>query len=101
MKSLKNTLTFVIPLTVMLITFSIYLLTNNIVNTYKKKISSDYSIVIITHTPLIKENFDTIAGIKVDKINTLSNRSIIDNVKSTLSDSSIDLLNKRLPHFYE
>jgi cell division transport system permease protein len=101
MKSLKNTLTFVIPLTVMLITFSIYLLTNNIVNTYKKKISNDYSIVIITHTPLIKEKFDTIAGIKVNRINTLSNESIINNVKSTLSDSSIDLLNKRLPHFYE
>ncbi len=101
MKSLKNTLTFVIPLTVMLITFSIYLITNNIVNDYKKKISSDYSIVIITHTPLIKENFDTIAGIKVNRINTLSNKSIIDNVKSALSESSIDLLNKRLPHFYE
>lgn len=37
MKSLKHTLTFVIPLTVMLITFSIYLLTNNVVNTYKKR----------------------------------------------------------------
>ena len=69
MKSLKNIFTFVIPLTVMLITFSIYLLTNNIVNNYKKAISNDYSIVIITHTPLIKEDFNTIAGIKVDRIN--------------------------------
>ena len=101
MKSLKNIFTFVIPLTVMLITFSIYLLTNNIVNNYKKAISNDYSIVIITHTPLIKEDFNTIAGIKVDRINTLSNKSIINNVKSTLSESSIELLNKRLPHFYE
>ncbi len=101
MKSLKNIFTFVVPLTVMLITFSIYLLTNNIVNNYKETISNDYSIVIITHTPLIKEDFDTIAGIKVNRINTLSNKSIINNVKSSLSQSSIALLNKRLPHFYE
>lgn len=101
MKSLKNLLTFVVPLTVMLVTFAIYLVTNSVVNDYKKKISSDYSIVVVTHTPLNKEKMDSIAGIKVNKINTLNKKNIIANIKSNLSDSSIALLNKRLPHFYE
>lgn len=101
MKSLKSILTFVVPLTVMLITFAIYLITNNVVNDYKKKISSDYSIVIVTHTPIEKEKFNSIADIKVNKINTLDKKNIIANIKSNLSQNSIELLNQRLPHFYE
>lgn len=101
MKFLKNILTFVIPLTVMLITFGIYLITNNVVSDYKDKISKDYSIVVVTHTPIEKENFDQIGGLKVDKINTLEKKNIIANIKSNLSESSIELLNKRLPYFYE
>lgn len=101
MKSLKNILTFTIPLTVMLVTFSIYLLTNNVVSAYKEKISKDYSIVIVTFTPIEKDNFDSIAGIKIANINSLDRKNIIANIKSNLSESSIDLLNQRLPNFYE
>lgn len=99
MRSLKNILTFIIPLTVMLITFAIYLITNNVVSDYKKKISNDYSIVIVTHTPIEKEKFDSIADIKVNKINTLDKKNIIANIKSNLSESSIALLNQRLLTF--
>ena len=41
----------------MLLTFSIYLLINNVVkDNYKSKISRDYSIVVVTHNPIEKEN---------------------------------------------
>ena len=51
MKFLKNLFAFLIPLLSMLITFSIFLLINNVVENYKSKISRDYSIVIVTNTP--------------------------------------------------
>lgn len=101
MKFLKNIFTFLIPLTAMLISFSIYLLIDNVVINYKQKISKDYSIVIVTNTPLIKENINELAGIKVEKIQTLLKDRIINNIKSNLSDTSVQLLKRKLPHFYQ
>ena len=101
MKSLKNILAFLIPLSSMLLTFSIYLLIDNVVDNYKKKISKDYSIVIVTNTPLIKENINELAGINVDRIQTLPKEKIINDIKSNLSSSSIELLKKKLPNFYQ
>ena len=101
MKFLKNLFAFLIPLLSMLITFSIFLLINNVVENYKSKISKDYSIVIVTNTPLIKENISELAGIKVEKIITLPNDKIITNIKSSLSDNSIELLKQKLPNFYQ
>ncbi|WP_121626848.1 cell division protein FtsX [Poseidonibacter antarcticus] len=101
MKFLKNILAFLIPLCSMLLTFSIYLLIDNVVDNYKKKISKDYSIVIVTNTPLIKENINELAGINVDRIQTLPKEKIINDIKSNLSSSSIELLKKKLPNFYQ
>ena len=101
MKFLKNVFAFLIPLLSMLITFSIYLLINNVVDNYKSKISRDYSIVIVTNTPLIKENINELAGIKVEKIQTLHKDRIINNIKTNLSSNSIELLKQKLPHFYQ
>lgn len=101
MKSLKHIFAFTIPLTAMLITFAIFLITNSMVQDYKNKISNDYSIVIVTYTPLDKEAMDEIAGMKVKKIATLKKEQILSNVKSDLSKSSLSLLKQKLPHFYQ
>ena len=85
----------------MLITFSMYLLINNVVDNYKTKISRDYSIVIVTNTPLIKENINELAGITVERIQTLPKDKIINDIKSNLSTSSISLLKRKLPNFYQ
>ena len=101
MKFLKNTFAFIIPLTAMLISFIIYIFSSNILENYKKTIANDYSIVVITNTPLIKEDITQLADIRVEKIITLKNDEIINNIKSNLSTTSIDLLRKKLPHFYK
>jgi cell division transport system permease protein len=100
MKSVKNIFSFVIPLCVMLITFSMYIFTQEIIANYKTKISDDYSIVLITNTPLIKDDITSLAGISVKKIVTLEKDEIIQKVKSSLSDNSVTLLKQRLPFFY-
>ena len=83
MKFLKNLFAFLIPLLSMLITFSIFLLINNVVENYKSKISRDYSIVIVTNTPLEKDSISELAGIKVEKVQTLPNDKIITSIKSS------------------
>jgi len=101
MKFLKNILAFLIPLLSMLITFSIYLLINNVVDNYKSQISRDYSIVIVSTVPIEKDNISELAGIKVEKIQALPNDKIIENIKTNLSDNSIELLKQKLPNFYQ
>ena len=100
MKFLKNIFTFTIPLSIMLLSFIIYLFSSNISDNYEKKIAEDYSIVIITNTPLIKEKINVLANIKVKKIITLKKNTIINDIKSNLSKSSIELLRRNLPYFY-
>lgn len=100
MKSVKTIFSFVIPLCVMLITFSMYIFTEEIIANYKNKISDDYAIVVITNTPLIKDDINSLAGIAVKKIVTLDKEEIIQKVKDSLSENSVFLLKQRLPFFY-
>lgn len=99
MKYLKNIFAFLIPLLSMLITFCIYLLINNVVENYKSKISRDYSIIIVATNPI--KDIKELAGIKVEKIQVLPNDKIIENIKSNLSNTSIELLKQKLPNFYQ
>jgi cell division transport system permease protein len=101
MKFLKNLFAFLIPLLSMLITFSIFLLIDNVVDNYKSKISRDYSIIIVTNTPLEKDAIKELGGIKVERIQNLPNDKIITTIQSNLSESSIELLKQKLPNFYQ
>lgn len=100
MKYLKNLSAFFIPLFSMLCAFSIYLIIDNVVDNYKEKISKDYSIVVVSKKPLVKENIN-ISGITVKELEALDKDKIVDNFKSNLSNNSIKLLKNRLPHFYK
>ena len=99
MKPLKSFISFTFPLIVMLFIFSIYLLVDKVVHSYKDSIVNDYAIVVITNTPFI--SIDEIADIKVKNIEPLSRTKIIKGLKDNLSDSSLDLLSKKLPYFYK
>ena len=101
MKSLKNFATFSIPLIAVLFSFSIYIIIDKIVENYKNKIISDYSIIVVANTPLNKKNIETLGSIDVKKIVTLKKKSIIDNFKNRLSSNSLELLRVRLPYFYK
>jgi len=99
MKLLKSFISFTFPLVIMLFIFSIYLLVDKVVDSYKKGIINDYSIVVITNTPFL--NIEEVAGIKVKETEPLSRTKIIQGLKNNLSSSSMDLLNKKLPYFYK
>ena len=99
MRHLKSFLSFTVPLIIMLVTFSIYLIVNKVVDNYKINITNDYSIVVIANTPL--GTIEYISGIKVKDIKILKKEKIIKDLKSNLSDSSLKLLKNKLPYFYQ
>ena len=99
MKPLNSFFSFIVPLIVLLITFAIYLVMNKVVVKYKQDIANDYSIIVISKTPLIK--FDKIAGERVKDIEIIHRENIIKGIKDKLSQSSLDMLKVRLPYFYK
>ena len=99
MRHLKSFFSFTIPLVIMLITFSIYLLVNKVVDNYKQKITNDYSIIVIANTPIT--TLDYISGIRVRDMVIIKKDKIIEDVKDNLSDSSLKLLQNKLPYFYQ
>ena len=99
MRHLKSFLSFTIPLIIMLVTFSIYLLINKVVDNYKQNITNDYSIIVIANTPM--KTLDYISGIKVKDVKILKREKIIKDVKKNLSSSSLKLLKNKLPYFYQ
>ncbi len=100
MKSAKNIFSFVIPLCIILITFSMYMFMQEIIKNYETKIADDYSIVVITNTQLQKDDINSLAGIEVKKIVTLDKDELISKIKGSLSENSVFLLKQRLPFFY-
>lgn len=99
MRLLKSLFSFMMPLLIVLLTFSVYLVVSKVVNTYKAKITNDYSIVVVTNTPMVKIN--EIADVKIKSIDILQREKIIDTVKENLSDSTLKLLSAKLPYFYK
>ena len=99
MKLLRSLSSFILPLLVMLITFSIYLLVTKIVVNYKKSIVNDYSLIVITTAPI--DPIITVANIEVKEMKAIDRDKIIGDVKDKLSQSAIELLNNSLPFFYE
>ena len=99
MKPLKSLFSFIMPLIVMLLTFSIYLFLDKVVTKYKIDIANDYSIVVVANTPLVK--IEEVAGIKVKDLERLKREKIIKGLEDKLSKSSLDMLKTRLPYFYK
>lgn len=101
MKFLKNLISFCIPLITMLFALTIFTIVSSAVDTYKEKIRSDYSIVIITKTPLVQDTIDVLGGIKVDKIVPMNREKILASFKNRLTQNSMKFLDQRLPYFYQ
>jgi len=99
MKHLKSFVSFTFPLIVMLSMFSIYILVDYVAKEYKKSIINDYAIIVVSNTPMVK--IDKLGGIKIKSIKPISREKIIKEVKDNLSNTSIKLLNNRLPYFYK
>jgi len=99
MKSLKNHLSVILPLFVLLFSLQFTFLTDKIVDNYSKKLTLDYSIVVVAPKTLsgavIKSR---VKGIK--SIEEISSKKILDRLKGNISSKNISLLKIALPKFY-
>jgi cell division transport system permease protein len=101
MKSLKSILSFVIPLTFMLMTFFLFSFTIKVVNDYKQNIENDYSIIIVAKSPILKDSINHMIDIKIKYLKLLPQKEILSNIKDSISRESIKMLQQKLPYFYE
>ena len=98
--SLKRFISFSLPLIIMLFTFAIYVSISKIVTNYEISINNDYSIIVVTTSPIIKAKIKELPSIDLKDIVHLKRDKILDDLKSDLSKGSFELLQKRLPYFY-
>jgi len=99
MKSLKNHLSVIFPLFVLLFSLQFTFLSDKIVTDYSNKLTQDYSIVVVAPKALDKEVIKSrVKGIK--SIETISSKIILDRLKGNISSKNISLLKISLPHFY-
>jgi len=99
MKSLKNHISVILPLFVLLFSLQFSFLTDKIVDNYAKKLTQDYSIVVVAPKTLSQAVVKSrVNGIK--SIEEISSKKILDRLKGNISSKNISLLKIALPKFY-
>jgi len=98
--NLKRFISFTIPLIVMLFTFAMYLSINKIVSSYESSINNDYSIIIVSSTPIIKSDLISKSNLNIRSITHLKRDKILQGFKNDVSTGTFALLEKKLPYFY-
>lgn len=99
MKSLKNHLSVIFPLFVLLFSLQFSFLSERIVKEYANNLTKDYSIVVVAPKALSEAVVQSrIGGIK--SIKEISSQKILDRLKGNISSKNISLLKIALPKFY-
>ncbi len=99
MRSLKNHLSVILPLFILLFSLQFTFLMEKIVKNYETKLTQDYSIVVVASKPLSKAVVKSrISGIK--SLEEISSKKILDRLKGNISSKNISLLKIALPKFY-
>lgn len=99
MRSLRNHISVILPLFVLLLSIQFVILTNKIVKDYSKKLTQDYSIVVVAPKPLSKPLIKSKIG-EIKSIEEISSKNILDKLKGNISSKNIALLKIALPKFY-
>ena len=99
MKSLKNHLSVIFPLFVLLFSLQFALMSDKIVKSFTQRLTNDYSIVIVAPKKLDEAVLmSKVRGIK--SIKEISSKKILDRLKGNISSKNISLLKVALPKFY-
>ncbi len=99
MKSLKNHISVIIPLFILLFSFQFVIIMDRVVENYQYKLFNDYSIVITSVGEINKERLkDAIPQIK--SIEPISPNNILKEFKGNFSPANLAYLKSSLPKFY-
>ena len=97
MKYLKEHISTIVSITILLIGFQTYTFMNQMLDAYKNKLLEDYSIVVVSKEKLSLKSFTQtyIKSIKEIELN-----SSIESLKDSISNENFKLLRSKMPNFY-
>ncbi len=99
MQSLKNHLSFIIPLFILLFSIQFSSMLNRAVAQYESRLAGEYTIIVVSKTPLKKEQLQK-AIPAVAELSEIPKERYISRLKKDISKSDLVFLKANLPHFY-
>ena len=100
MKSVRNHLSLVIALLSILFSIQIFTIVDRSIDAYKKHLSSDYSVVVVSQKKLDSKAIISSNKI-ISDISSLSPDDVIQRLNTGMSSKNIKLLKLTLPKFYK
>ncbi len=99
MKSIKNHISFIIPLFILLFSIQFSFMLDRGVKAYEGKVANEYSIVVVSDDPIdqaqIKQKIPTIST-----LSEIKKDRYIDKLKDDMSKADLVYLKATLPKFY-
>lgn len=99
MKSLKNHVSVILSLFVLLLSVESSIIIHKVIQNQNKKLISSYSIVVVSSQELSLEDLRAKAH-EIDALIPISSQKILDKLKNDMSSDNLALLEVALPHFY-
>ncbi|MRJ02997.1 MAG: cell division protein FtsX [Epsilonproteobacteria bacterium] len=99
MKSLKNHISLIIPLFAILFAVEFYLIIDRLIADYEVRLSSDYSIVVVSKKPLTLEELKVVDP-GIQSMKEIDSTLIINRLKENSISVNYEELKEYLPHFY-
>ena len=99
MKSIKNHISFIIPLFILLFSIQFSFMLDRGVKAYEDKVANEYSIVVVSSQPIDKTQIKQ----KIPQISTLTEIKkdrFVDKLKDDMSKADLIYLKATLPKFY-
>lgn len=96
-KYIKNHLSLILPLIVLLFCFEFFIMTNQTIKQYESSMLENYSILISSKKEL-KDLKTKLPFVK--EYTPIDTKDIIDNFKSSLSKDTISEITKSMPYYY-
>ena len=81
MRLIKDILSFMIPLLVMVITFVIFVMLNRVVDSYQNQINKDYMIMVVSKKKLDSKFFKEFETSRIIKVEVINKNKILKKVK--------------------
>lgn len=99
MKSIKNHISLVVALVSILFSVQVFLIMDRSIDAYKKKLSNNYSVVVVSSKIVPESEFLKISPLLAKSIE-LSPDDVIKRLDTGMSQKNINLLKLTLPKFY-
>ena len=99
MRSLKNHLSFIIPLFILLFSVQFSTMLSRAVDDYESRLAGEYTIIAVSKTPLSQKMLTRIIP-QVSSLTELPKERYIQKLKKNISKTDLVYLKANLPHFY-